>query len=65
MYSSYRLPLFILALVALVAVFTLAPPGQVAAQEDHNDYVDVAVMLEVPMVIGSTWILQIIHQVWS
>ena len=48
MNSSYRLPLFILALAALVAVFTLAPPGEVAAQADDNDYVDVAVILEVP-----------------
>ena len=54
MNSSYRLPLFILALAALVAVFALAPPGEVAAQADDNDYVDVAVMLEHPSSSGFT-----------
>ena len=46
MNSRFRLPLFILALVALVAVFALAPPGEARAQGADNDYVDVAVILE-------------------
>ena len=42
MNSRYRLPLFILALAALVAAFAIAPPGEVAAQD--NSYVDLVML---------------------